>query len=667
MRTGEKFEKIGNTDIDLSNYVKKDELPTKVSSFENDVGYLTEHQSLDNYALKSEIPTSLKNPNALTVKIGEETNTYDGSEAITVEIPESTSNNSLNITGATVGQTVKIASVDDNGVPTAWAPVDMPSGGKTEVTDETLENAKATGGIGWEDTEIHKIDEKYLPEHSIAGTTAEVMPTQIKTAVDAGQAIALAHTDETYGTLTFSSFDVVSTAAGYTVHGETAYGTGSDAFMLFSLTGDVTADTWTFSARSVPTMESIPSGGDVTNIITYPVSENYDINDAYKYVSYTQASLNTDGTLNESVFAKTTEFLPVVAGETLFLNSGLTGKVAFYNANKEFISLLTVASEQTVYIVPDNAVLARFQNQYNGGEIHYFQCRERPQEGITTLKDLIFSPLHSTVDLLVTGDSNTYSYGLSDRENEGWAYLFAKMLATITEIHVGYMSPYAHAVGYHNYGVTNNFRAGSRLAIYTDAQSVTLAYDKQYSATWKWYVNDVEQEETSTVISGLDNTVKKVEVRFTGGQTILPMLTVSKTINVTNAASKGGTTVNCSVPSGHDWLLLMIGTNDRSATGGVVGTGITYLQYTGKGTYIVPFPNRKIDASYVASQAQVFGELASAFKSMNYEVCDASDFGYAFMQDDTLYQTDMIHYSAKGHKAIANIVGGKLGFPVTAM
>lgn len=35
----------------------------------------------------------------------------------------------LDVTGATVGQTVKIAAVDDNGVPTAWVPVDMASGG----------------------------------------------------------------------------------------------------------------------------------------------------------------------------------------------------------------------------------------------------------------------------------------------------------------------------------------------------------------------------------------------------------------------------------------------------------------------------------------------------------------------------------------------------------
>lgn len=36
---------------------------------------------------------------------------------------------SLGVTGATVGQIAKISAVDANGVPTAWEPVDMPSGG----------------------------------------------------------------------------------------------------------------------------------------------------------------------------------------------------------------------------------------------------------------------------------------------------------------------------------------------------------------------------------------------------------------------------------------------------------------------------------------------------------------------------------------------------------
>lgn len=43
--------------------------------------------------------------------------------------PQGPAGAGLNVTGATVGQTVKISAVDDNGVPTAWVPVDMGGGG----------------------------------------------------------------------------------------------------------------------------------------------------------------------------------------------------------------------------------------------------------------------------------------------------------------------------------------------------------------------------------------------------------------------------------------------------------------------------------------------------------------------------------------------------------
>lgn len=42
----------------------------------------------------------------------------------------------ISVTGATVGQTVKIAAVDENGVPTAWEAVDFPSGGGEDVWED---------------------------------------------------------------------------------------------------------------------------------------------------------------------------------------------------------------------------------------------------------------------------------------------------------------------------------------------------------------------------------------------------------------------------------------------------------------------------------------------------------------------------------------------------
>ena len=51
----------------------------------------------------------------------------------------------LDVTGATVGQTVKISAVDENGVPTAWVPVDMASGGGewNTIVDTTLTESAA--------------------------------------------------------------------------------------------------------------------------------------------------------------------------------------------------------------------------------------------------------------------------------------------------------------------------------------------------------------------------------------------------------------------------------------------------------------------------------------------------------------------------------------------
>lgn len=47
------------------------------------------------------------------------------------------------ITGATIGQIAKIAAVDESGVPTAWSPVDMPTGGETweKIVDASLAEA----------------------------------------------------------------------------------------------------------------------------------------------------------------------------------------------------------------------------------------------------------------------------------------------------------------------------------------------------------------------------------------------------------------------------------------------------------------------------------------------------------------------------------------------
>ena len=76
--------------------------------------------------LSKEMPDKLPNPNALNFT-GAVSGSYDGSAPLEVAIPSG--GGGLTVTNtAAVGQTVKIAAVDENGQPTEWEAVDMASG-----------------------------------------------------------------------------------------------------------------------------------------------------------------------------------------------------------------------------------------------------------------------------------------------------------------------------------------------------------------------------------------------------------------------------------------------------------------------------------------------------------------------------------------------------------
>lgn len=109
---------------DLSNYATKDEIP-----------------DVSGFATKEEIPVipeALPNPNALTFT-GAVNATYDGSTAVSVEIPSGGSGGtdiSLGLTSAAVGQTIKVKAIDKSGKPTEWEAADI--SGWELITDVTL-------------------------------------------------------------------------------------------------------------------------------------------------------------------------------------------------------------------------------------------------------------------------------------------------------------------------------------------------------------------------------------------------------------------------------------------------------------------------------------------------------------------------------------------------
>lgn len=85
---------------------------------------------INSVSLTTEVNSESTNKNVPTAKA-----VYDALKDI--DIPSGT-DISLNVTGATVGQTIKVKAVDTNGKPTAWEAVDM-SAGDTEVWEKVCQ------------------------------------------------------------------------------------------------------------------------------------------------------------------------------------------------------------------------------------------------------------------------------------------------------------------------------------------------------------------------------------------------------------------------------------------------------------------------------------------------------------------------------------------------
>ncbi len=84
----------------------------------------------------------------------------------------------LGLTGATVGQIAKIAAVDASGVPTAWSPVDMPSGGGGETWELIAEidfDVDAANDVSvWEYKNLPSYKELAYRKVSLVGSTEQV-------------------------------------------------------------------------------------------------------------------------------------------------------------------------------------------------------------------------------------------------------------------------------------------------------------------------------------------------------------------------------------------------------------------------------------------------------------------------------------------------------------
>ena len=95
----------------------------------------------------------------------------------------------MDITGATVGQIAKITAVDASGVPTAWSPVDMPSGGGGDfawekIADINVADDVANGVSAWEYTGLPGYDAIMYFKQSLKGESSTV--SGISVAINGG-------------------------------------------------------------------------------------------------------------------------------------------------------------------------------------------------------------------------------------------------------------------------------------------------------------------------------------------------------------------------------------------------------------------------------------------------------------------------------------------------
>lgn len=95
--------------------------------------------------------------------------------------PQGPAGAGLDVTGATVGQTVKISAVDTNGVPTAWVPVDMASGGGektlTLIADITISDGDA---VSFKYTGLGGLTELYF----VGGLTNGTIDTSLTATIN---------------------------------------------------------------------------------------------------------------------------------------------------------------------------------------------------------------------------------------------------------------------------------------------------------------------------------------------------------------------------------------------------------------------------------------------------------------------------------------------------
>lgn len=162
----EKFNSIKIPEVDLSDYAKLDDLPTKTSDLINDSGFLTKHQDLSEYAKKSELPkkvSELENDNNYLVL--QDLNSYAKKSDIPIKVSQLINDNQY-ITLQDVSN-----KVDKSDVYTKSEIDDSFSIRDTNISNAQTSSTNALNKANQNETNILSLDEEKEDKANLVITT----------------------------------------------------------------------------------------------------------------------------------------------------------------------------------------------------------------------------------------------------------------------------------------------------------------------------------------------------------------------------------------------------------------------------------------------------------------------------------------------------------------
>ncbi len=147
----------------------------------------------------------------------------------------------------------------------------------TDAINTALAQAKASGefdGADGKSAYAYAVEGGYtgteeefaakLAQEQLSGTVGQLTPTQVYDAVSAGRPVKVQYTSDTYGLLSFTSFNIAE-SMGIIAANIIVYYNGE--YILAELFGDKTANIWGFMATNLAQKTDIPTDEHINSLI----------------------------------------------------------------------------------------------------------------------------------------------------------------------------------------------------------------------------------------------------------------------------------------------------------------------------------------------------------------------------------------------------------------